>query len=235
MKSTALTGLVISSLAASASLSRAVILLSQNFDTDPVNYTSTPFVIDTLDPARYFAPTNFPGIAPNPGVLGNATTYLAAQNMNNDGDGFSLVFDQFNPAFVNFDVNVTGYTDLTMSLDLAGMPTAEPENFLRLVTDQDGDGFYELMLFSFMGGGNSPYVDAVLGALTESFAPFTVTLPGPTAADGILRVRLEMFTDTNSQNEAQGVDNILITGVPEPGSAALAALAGLAFLRRSRR
>lgn len=225
------------SIAASAPLSRAVVVLSQNFDTDPVNYTNTPFVIDTVDPARYWAPSNTPGIAVNPGISGNETTYLAAQNMNNDGDGFSLTFDTNNPAFLSFDVNVTGYTDLNLSLDLAGMPTAEVENYLRAFTDVDGDGFYELMLFNFTGSNNSPYTDAVLGTLASEFATFSnIALPSPTAPDGLLRLRLEVFNDTNSQNEAHGIDNIVISGtIPEPGSTMLAGLAGLCFLRRRRR
>lgn len=224
------------SMAASSPLSKAVTILSQNFDTGPVNYTNTPFVIQASDPTRYWSLSNAPGISLNPGVLGNATTYVAAQNMNNDGDG-TLVFDGITvTAAVNFDVSVTGFTDLKLSIDIAGMPNAEPENYVRASTDVDGDGVYELMLFNFMGTGNTAYADAVLGPLTETFATFSnISLPTPTAANRILHLRIEVFNDTNSQNEASGIDNIIISGVPEPSSAMLAGLAGLSFLRRRRR
>ena len=235
MKSSAIFGIV-AILGASTSVSRGLTILSQNFDTDPVNYTNSPFAIDTVDPAQYWNLSNAPGIVVNPGVLGNATTYLAGQNMDVDGDGFTLQFTTGNPAGMNFDVNVTGYTNLQLSIDVAGMPTAEVENYVRGVIDQDGDGFYELMLFNFVGSNNSPYIDSTLGALSETFATFSsISIPSPTAANGVLHFRLEVFNDTNSQNEAVGIDNIVISGVPEPGSAVLAATGGFMLLRRRKR
>ena len=223
-------------LLALVSTSSAVTVLSQNFDTDPVNYTGSPFAVQASDPARYYAPTNFPSIAPNAGITGNSTVYLAAQNMNNDGDG-TLAYETGAPAFMNFDVNATGYSDLRLSIDLAGMPTVETENFVRALVDMDGDTFYETTIFNFVGLSNSPYIDATLGALSGAFASFiNIALPVPTAPDGFLHLRLEIFNDTNSQNEASGVDNILVSGVfvPEPGSFLLAGLAGLGMLRRRR-
>ncbi len=229
-------------LLALTSMSKGATVLSQNFDTDPVNYTGSPFAVQASDPTRYYALSNTAGISVNPGITGNATTYLAAQNMNNDGDG-TLVYETGAPAFMNFDVNVTGYSDLRLSIDLAGMPTIEIENFLRAVVDVDGDSIYETTLFNFTGiagTSNQPYVDAssgALGALSGTFATFAnIVVPTPTAVDGVLRLRLEIFNDTNSLNEASGTDNILITGtfVPEPGSILLAGLAGLGLMRRRR-
>lgn len=55
----------------------------------------------------------------------------------------------------------------------------------------------------------------VHGALTSSFRTLSnIPLPEPTAADGKLRLRLESFNDTESQNEATGIDTILISGTP---------------------
>lgn len=228
-------------LIALVSTGKAATVLSQNFDTDPVNYTGSPFAVQASIPTRHFALSNTPGISVNPAITGNATTFLAAQNMNNDGDG-TLAYETGAPAFMSFDVNVSGYSGLQLSIDLAGMPNAEVENFVRALVDMDGDTFYETTIFNFLGSNNSPYIDASLGALTANFAPFSnLALPTPTTPDGFLHLRLEIFNDTNSTGvgqpgEAQGVDNILITGtfVPEPGSILLAGLAGFGLLRRRR-
>lgn len=232
---------------------KAATILSQNFDTDPVNYTlpadpavplgaqSDPFRVDAVDPSRYWALSNTPGIVLEPSITGNDTVYLAAKNINNDGDG-TLQFDQFNPAQIDFSVNATGLTGLTLSITLAGAPGAETENFIRAFTDDDGDGIYETgtPVFNFTGTNNSAYIDTVSGAftLTTEFTPFTFTLNSPTSADGLLRLRFEIFNDTNNVAvpEAVGLDNILIGGVPEPSS--LVVLAGavgmLGIIRRRR-
>ncbi len=226
-----------------ASTASATTVLSQNFDTDPVNYTlpgiSNPFRIDTVDPARYWAPSNFPGIAVNPGITGAAGVYLGAQNINNDGDGFTLNFDTAGPngpAEIDFTVNVSSFTDLSLSIALAGIPTAEVENYIRAFTDLDGDGIFETPVFNFLGSGNTPYTDELLGALSGNFATFNIALSEPTAADGNLRLRFQMFNDTQSLNEATGIDEVLISGtprIPEPSAVVLGLAAlGLCFRRR---
>jgi hypothetical protein len=71
--------------AAAASTSQAVILLQQNFDTDPVNYTASPFVqqgtgLDAT--SKYWdLSNNIPTTIRNPNILGNTTNYLTGQNM----------------------------------------------------------------------------------------------------------------------------------------------------------
>ncbi len=214
------------------SQSRATLILSQNFDGDPVNYTHSPFAFQATDPTRYFGLSNA-GMTLNAGVTGNATVFLAAQNMDADGDG-TLTYSTGAPANVDFTVSVAGFTDIRLSIDAAGMPTVEVENYIRAFVDTNADGIYETPIFNFVGANNSAYIDATLGALSGTFATFgNISLPSPT--DGIMRLRLEIFNDTQSLNEASGVDNILITGtVPEPGSVLLALAGGFCVLRRRR-
>ena len=233
-------------LMAFAPLANAATVLSQNWDTDPVNYTlpgiSNPFRFQVSDPTRYWGPTSMVGVTPNAGVVGASGFYLGAQNMNNDGDG-TLAFDTNGlPGQVEFTVTVSDFTNLQLSVALAGMPTAEVENYLRAEVDLDGDAFYETTLFAFTGGvggvSNTQYQDLgpnLLGDLSGEFRTVLVNLPQP--GDGTLRLRFSIFNDTNSQNEAHGVDTILITGdrvVPEPSSAVLG-LAALALGFRRRR
>ena len=220
--------------------SRAVILLQQNFDNTPVNYT-LPFgppalnVFQASDPTRYFALSNTPGMSLNPGVTGNATTYLAVQNIDGDGDG-TLTFNTGAPPALDFQVFVGSLTSFTLDISLAGMPAAEPENYIRAFQDVDGDGFYEAQIFNFLGSANSPYIDSVLGPLSGAFADFKdIPLTRPTTPDNTMRIRLEAFTDTQSQNEAQGIDNIVINGVPEPTTGGLLLVAGILGLARRRR
>jgi hypothetical protein len=154
--------------------------------------------------------------------------------MDGDGDG-TLTFTTATPAQVDFIIPAAGFTDFMLSIDLAGLPSVEPENYLRAFLDGDDDSFYETPIFNFAGAGNSPYVDSISGqSLSGNFATFVFPLPAPTASDGALRLRLEVFNDTNTLTEASGVDNILVTGVPEPGVGLLAGFGCLAFLSRRR-
>lgn len=189
------------------------VLLSQNFSSDPVNYT-LPGKSSPLRHAagpRYWAISNTPGLAVNPGITGNDGAYLATQNIN-DGD---FAFSEDSPAQIDFTIPAANFSNLKLSIALAAMPTAEANNFIRALTDANGDGTYETTLFHFKGGNNSAYADPVHGALTSSFRTLSnIPLPEPTAADGKLRLRLESFNDTESQNEATGIDTILISGTP---------------------
>jgi hypothetical protein len=88
------------------------------------------------------------------------------------------------------------------------------ENYVRAFSDNDGDGVYETQIFNFVGSNNSPYIDAGTGqSLTETFQTFSnFPLAAPIAADHMLRLRFEIFDDTDSQNEAIGFDNLRVDG-----------------------
>ncbi|MCX6877089.1 MAG: autotransporter-associated beta strand repeat-containing protein [Verrucomicrobia bacterium] len=186
-------------------------LLTQNFSTDPVNYTlpgiSSPFRY--YAGPRYWALSDMAGLTVNAAMTGSDGPYLGAQNLNEGG----FTFTETAPAQLDFTVSAASYTNLKLSIALAGMPAAETANFIRAKTDNDGDGTYETTIFNFYGNNNSAYVDASLGALSAEFKTFSeIALPAPTAGDGMLRLRLETFNDTDSANEATGIDTVAITG-----------------------
>jgi hypothetical protein len=199
--------------------------LSQNFDDDPVNYTNSPFVVGATDKNDYWALSNTgDGMILNPNFTDASGTYLTGQDM--DGGG-GLAFTTGAPAHIDFTVLATGYVDLKLSIALAGAPKAENINYVRAKLDNDGDSIYETTLFNFVGNNNSAYTDTVLGALSTAFKTFTyIALPTPTASDGNLRLRLEVFCDTNNlgvDSENIGIDNIVIAGMPVSGYTSWAA------------
>ena len=199
--------------------------LSQNFDDDPVNYTNSPFVVGATDKNDYWALSNTgDGMLLNTNFTDASGTYLTGQDMDAGG---GLAFTTGAPAFIDFTVPATGYVDLRLSIALAGAPKAENINYVRAKLDNDGDGTYETTLFNFVGNSNSAYTDTVLGALSTAFKTFTyIALPTPTASDGNLRLRLEVFCDTNNlgvDSENIGIDNIVIAGMPVSGYTSWAA------------
>ncbi len=218
--------------AASSSDAQIITLYSQNFDTDPVNYTATPFVQQGTVPgtgSKYWELSHNVTAIINPNVTGNLTNYLTGQNMD-----APLPFHPLVPATVDFAVvRPSAFMPfVTLSIDLAGLSSPEPGDYVRLIFDSDNDGLFDTWVFDFQGeDGLHPYTDMTSGLqLTPAFSTFQFLLFPATAA-GILPLRLEVFNDADSENEAVGIDNILIQEIiPEP-STILLLLTGLLSLR----
>ncbi len=178
-----------------------VTLLTQNFDTDPVNYTLTGAQAAVTS---YFALSNAAGITLN-GNLSSAS-----------GVYFTMQAAATNPCTLTLNpVSLAGFTAPTLSISLAGAAAVEDDNFLRAVLDTDGDGTYETTLFDFKGTtgiSNTAYNDKgtlALGDLSAAFKTFTgIPLP---AGDGTLRLRIETWSNSTT-NENNGFDSILISG-----------------------
>ena len=192
---------------------QAANLLTQDFSTDPINYTISPTGVAGGGVA-YWGLSNQAGITLNPNLTGASGTYLTAQDNDNGG---VMNYTSAAPPQINFNVSTVGYSSLKLSLSMAGSPNVETTNFFRAFVDLDGNGSYETTIFNFFGNNNSPYVNSgpsALPNLTTAFQTFSnLSLGTVTAFDGILRLRFEMFNDTTSLNENSGLDNIIISGL----------------------
>ena len=185
-------------------------LLTQNFDADPVNYTNSGFFVQ--NPAtgpnlgtRYFNLSNAANINLNPGITGADGVYVTVQ----DADIASPAYTTDNPPTLTFNsVQVLNHGSLNLSLNLAGLPNAETANYLRAQIDLTGNGTWT-NVFNFVGNNNSPYTNGA-ETLAGAFANFNYPIPTPN--DGVLRLRVQTFNETDNLNEATAYDSILVTG-----------------------
>jgi MYXO-CTERM domain-containing protein len=76
----------------------------------------------------------------------------------------------------------------------------------------------------------------ILPIAGAQYTPFSLTFPAPAGADiGRIVYAIQTFSDTGTTNTGDVfVDDLSVTGVPEPSAIALAGLGGLALLRRRR-
>ncbi|MEM8756611.1 MAG: hypothetical protein AAGF47_02380 [Planctomycetota bacterium] len=153
--------------------------------------------------------------------------------MDLDGEGAGL------PLIQTFDTfNIGGFTGLEFSIDLAeddssdGSEDFDDIDFVAFEYSLDGGSFVE---FARVGSidvnvpfNSAPAFNGV--EVTNEFATFSVDLAG--VVGSTLAVRA--VWNLNSGDEDLAIDNVTVTGIPAPASAALLGLGGLAAARRRR-
>jgi hypothetical protein len=163
-------------------------------------------------------------------------------------DGFFGITDNVNssnPTGTNtadFVFNISGFTNLSMSLDFAAMGTFLSSDTFLVSYDIDGGGFSPAFTGAAVAGANQNYVmdstaPVVLADpysingtnLDDNFQTLVANLAG---SGSVLTVRA---TGSFDGSKAIGFDNLTIRGVPEPSSLSLLAIVGLAALSRRRR
>jgi len=146
-----------------------------------------------------------------------------------------------NVATWEFDI-ASVVSDLSVSIDMAGMGDFESSDFFDFTYSVDGGAFQPLFTSSVdeagsltytMAGGADVSLDDPLSingtVLNNEFSNFAESIG---SLGGTLALR---FSAETNGSEAFAFRNVLVEGViPEPGSIALLGLGGLALLRRRR-
>lgn len=138
--------------------------------------------------------------------------------------------------------DVAGFTDLSVSIDFAAMGDFESADAFDFTYSVDGSAFQSLFAgsvddttsqnYTLAGGAVVSLDDPALingVALTNVFQTLTQSFAD---TGSVLTLRYEGGGDGGS--EAFAFRNIEVNGVPTPGAAALAGLAGFAATRRRR-
>jgi len=166
------------------------------------------------------------------GFTGNFLT-----GMDLDGEGITP------PIVVDWTgLSITGLTGLVFSGDFAEFFDApgniDNGDFLRIEAQVDSGGYVNILEFR---GNGAPFnglfaIDTDLNGVGDGMTLGTAAQnisAGISGTGTTLDLRLSLSVD--AVGEDFGIDNFQVSGVPEPGSAALFALGSLCLLRRCRR
>jgi len=139
-------------------------------------------------------------------------------------------------------INVAGFSDLTLAVDVAfeDEGESEPEDFLAINAvgrDAGNNILFDAMVDHIFAlddgeGGNGNYEDfgpfSDHGELTDDFTTLLFALPDASEVSGLETLDLEFTMFQTTDGEAFAIDNIRVTGqVPEPASIAMWSLMGL--------
>ncbi len=210
-------------------------LLIEDFEDIVVEYTtSTPEFSDGAGDFWF----NTSG----PLTHGTFVEYFGADGgifngMDLDGEGATL------PLVMDFSgIDIAGFTGLVFGIDLAEDDDGTNEDwdlpdYVHVDYQIDGGGYQNLLWVESIP--NETIYNAVPGidvdfdgtgdgpAITSTFAPFSAAIGG-TGSTLDLRITWQL----DSGDEDLAIDNVQITGVPEPASLLLLGLGFLAIRRR---
>ena len=213
-------------------------LLLEDFEDTTVTYVpSVPefsdgaadFWFNTADPLLF---------------TGSYIEYLGADGdffngMDLDGEGATL------PLYQDFNgIDISGYTGLSFGIDLAeddatdGNDDWDPPDYVHIDYQIDGGGYQNLLWIESVidtGYNGVPAIDTDFDGLgdgtvmTNTFAGFGAAIAG---TGSTLDIRITWQLDSGDEDLA--IDNVSVTGIPEPAALALMGFGGLALLRRRR-
>lgn len=211
-------------------------LLLEDFEDTTVLYTtSAPEFSDGA--ADFWFNTADPLLS-----TGSYIEYLGADGdffngMDLDGEGATL------PLMMDFNgIDITGYTGLSLDIDLAEDDASDlnedwdPPDYVHIDYQIDGGGYQNLLWIESVidtGYNGEPAIDTDFDGIgdgtvmTNTFVGFSEAIAGTGST-----LDLRITWDLDSGDEDLAIDNVLITGVPEPATLALMGLGGLALLRR---
>jgi hypothetical protein len=227
-------------LLAIAGVASADVLLFEDFEDATVTYTpSTEFSDGDED---YFTRGSNDTTDRSYTNIPSGTSWFGGQDQDDTAAG-GPGNDEEHILFSNIDIQ--GYTDLTFSAyfaeqrpEASGADDIDSTDYLHITYRIDGGAWNDLLWFENDGSTyNTPFsVDTDFdgvgdggGQLETSFAEFTRSVAG---TGSTLDIMIEAHVDSGDEDWA--VDDVQITGVPEPATMSLLALGGLALLRRRR-
>lgn len=149
-------------------------------------------------------------------------------------------FELADPVVALFGSGTADVPVLQVFLDTTGQTTIAVSYLLRDIEDGTDNAIQQFALQYRVGGvGNftniaAAYVpDATTVNAGGMVTPVSVFLPAAAENQSLVEVRW-VTTNAAGNDEAVGVDDILITSIPTPGSVALLGLGGLLAARRRR-